>query len=251
MMTRRGTGRSSPDTMAVALLGATFVVVTLLLGQALMTLRSHELMVEATLEDFAGFASERIAAELNSTFSSIFLDQIAAGRTAHYAWVAGEEEPDRLPVGRYGLPQGAIPLHFSIDGDRVIPRGGTLDPGTEAWILDEVGAHAEAIYPTPAPYAVLRSLGPHGSRAVAYRKEQAYERVSVYGFLIRFEEFGALYGRLLEDAAILPKSLAAEAEPEELLTIRLVFPQGEEVLFTRPGPQATEVVTAQSFAAKA
>ncbi len=57
MKTRRGMGRSNSDTMAVALIGATFAVVTLLLGQALLTLRSHELMVEATLEDFAGFAS--------------------------------------------------------------------------------------------------------------------------------------------------------------------------------------------------
>ena len=179
METRGGTRRPNPDTPAVALIGATFVVVTLLLGQALMTLRSHELMVEATLEDFAGFASERIAAELNSTFTSIFLDQIAVSRSAHYSWVSGEDESANLPSGRWALPRGAIPIHFSIDENRIIPRGGTLDPETEAWILDVVGAHAAAVYPRPAPYAVLRSRGPDGSRAVAYRKEQAYERAEI------------------------------------------------------------------------
>jgi len=251
MKTKRGTGRSNPDTPAVALIGATFVVVTLLLTQALMTLRAHELMVEATLEDFAGFASERIAAELNATFTSIFLDQIAVSRSAHDSWLSGDEESDDLPSGRWALPPGAIPLHFSIDGDRVVARGGTLDPETEAWILDEVGAHAATVYPRPAPYAVLRSVGPNGSRAVAYRKEQAYERVSLYGFLIRFEAFDPLYARLLEDATILPRSLAAEADAKDLLTVRLMFPQGNEVLFSRPGADAEEVVVAESFAAKA
>ena len=243
--------RWHPDTLAVALLGATFLVVTILLGQALLTLRSHELTVEATLEDFAGFASERIAGELNSTFASIFLDQIAAGRTAHYAWVDRQGEGDALPTGRWLVPEGAIPLHFSIEGDRVITRGGVLDAETEAWIVEIVGAHARDVYPRPAPYAVLRSNGPDGQRTVVYRREQAYERVSIYGFLVRFEAFGPVYAEILDDTPVLPRSLAGEADAEELLTVSLVFPQGEEVLFTRPGPNAPEPVLAEAFAAKA
>ena len=98
----------SPETVVVALLGATFAVVGLLLAQSVMALRAHERMVEATLQDFAAFASERIAGDLDSEFASIFLDQIAAGRTAHYAWLAGEAGADEVPEGRWSVPEGAM-----------------------------------------------------------------------------------------------------------------------------------------------
>jgi len=240
-----------PDTLAVALLGATFLVVTLLLGQALMTLRSNELMVEATLDDFAGFAAERIAGELNSTFASIFLDQIAVSRTAHYAWVDGLDVGNDLPTGRWLPPENAIPVYFSIEDDRVIARGGVLDAETEAWIVETVGRHSREVYPRPSPYAVLRTPGPRGQRTVVYRREQAYEQVSIYGFLVRFEAFGPTYARILDETPTLPRSLAEEANADELLTVQLVLPQTGDVLFTQPGPDATDVVRAEAFAAKA
>jgi len=186
MNAKHGAGGSRKDRLIVGLLGATFVAVGLLLAQAFTTVRSHERMIEATLEDFAGFAAEGIATELNTTFTAIFLDQISAGRSAHYAWVADAAnaagtdagDSDDLPRGDIALPQGAVLLHFSVDSTdstRVIARGAELDADLEAWILAAVLPHASMVYPRPAPYAVLRAAGSGDARALVYRREQADE----------------------------------------------------------------------------
>ena len=143
MNAKHGAGGSRKDRLIVGLLGATFAAVGLLLAQAFTTVLSHQRMIEATLQDFAGFAAEGIATELNTTFTAIFLDQISAGRSAHYAWVADAEDSGELPRGDLTLPEGAVGLHFSIDSidstdsTRVVARGAELDADLEAWILDE------------------------------------------------------------------------------------------------------------------
>ena len=242
---------SRTDKLTVVLLAATFLVVAVLLGQALMTMRSHRMLVEATLEDFATFAAERVASELNGAFASIFLDQIAVSRTANYAWAAGAPDSIRLPIGRWPIPDSAVAFHFSIDQGRLFTHGGSADAELEAWILDEVGRHAREVYPRPAPYAVLRSTGPEGSRSVVYRKEQAYERESVYGFVVRFEEFGYLYREVVEDTPLLPRSLAVDVEQADLLSVDLFFLQGGPALFEGRGQGGREVVLGEAMAAKA
>ena len=249
MSGRHGPPRPNPETGALALLGVLFVVVALLLGQAVLALRSHERVVQTSLEDLAGFAAERVAEELNATFSSIFLDRIAAARTAHDAWIAdrGAEGDGRVgPDPR--LPADAIPLYFSLDGGRVVALEGGIDDETRTWILADVLPHAEGTYPRPAPYALLRGSG---GRAIVYRKEQYYGTTSVYGFVVRFDRLESVYARLLGDLSILPRSLADAPDPEALTSIRLSFPQGDQTLFVRPGADVPYVVRARAFAAKA
>jgi signal transduction histidine kinase len=241
-----------PERVAVALLGATFLVTALLLGQAVLALRSQERLVEATLRDFAAFAAHGVAAELDQMFGALFLDQIAVSRAAHYAWITAPDREPRVPSGRRSVPDGAIPVHFSIDAGRVVAHDGELDADTERWILQTVGPHARDVFPAPAPYAVLRTGAPGGgSRTVVYRREEAYEGVSIYGFLVRFEAFGPNYARAVEAAPLLPRSLAHQHRPEELVAVDLVFPQDEGVLYTRPGPASIDVVRGEAFAAKA
>ena len=50
-----------PEAVAASLLGAAFVVMAALLLQAVATVRTHERVVTATLEDFAGFAGLAVA----------------------------------------------------------------------------------------------------------------------------------------------------------------------------------------------
>jgi signal transduction histidine kinase len=244
--------RPSLDTVAVALLGVSSLVVAALLAQSLLTLRSHERTVAATLADFSAFAAEGVAAELDWRFTSIFLDQIALGRSAHYAWTAGDDGTEGvLPPARWAVPDEAIPAHFSISEGRVIARGGSLSPEDREWILGAVGEHSRDVYPRPAPYAVLRDDGPEGPRTVVYRREEFYGRVNIYGFLVNFEAFAPTYAQVLEDAAILPRSLDSQVDPADLLRVTLLFPQEDGVLFQGPGPPMDDPVQAEAFAAKA
>ena len=257
MNAKHGAGGSRKDRLIVGLLGATFAAVGLLLAQAFTTVLSHERMIEATLQDFAGFAAEGIATELNTTFTAIFLDQISAGRSAHYAWVAdaaNAEDSDDLPRGDIALPQGAVLLHFSVDSTdstRVIARGAELDADLEAWILAAVLPHASRVYPRPAPYAVLRAAGSGDARALVYRREQAYEGVAIYGFLVDFGKLTSIYGRVLDGAPLLPRSLSDEMEPDQVLTVELLFPQAGYTLFRSDGPNPDQRVLAEAYAAKA
>jgi len=249
MIPTRGAGRWSSDTIVVALLAATLAVVSVLLAQALVTVRAHERVVAATLDDFAAYAAERVAADLNSTFSSIFLDEITASRAGHYAWVAGREPPAR--GARRGADSVAISSHFSIDGDSVVSRGGPIDAALVPRLVAEIRAHAAEVYPEPAPYALLRPGDWGDGLAFAYRKEEAYEGVALFGFLIRFADFRTVYRRVVTQSSILPPSLVGEIAPARLMTVRLSFPQSGRILFETLGPTTGRMVTGEATAAKA
>lgn len=215
--------------------------------QGLFTLRSQRAMVDATLSDFAAFAAERVANELDQTFAALFLDQLILSRAAHYEWVASPEAPGDRPTGERELPAEAVPLFFSIEGSELITHGDDVDAGTERWILEEVTRHLP-IYPSPAPYAVLRGDRP---TAIVYRKETLYGREDVYGFLARLDGFDRWFGRILDSTPLLPRSLGDQASTRDLLSIGLHLSPGEPALFYRDGPYGSEGPTEWAFAAKA
>jgi signal transduction histidine kinase len=246
-----GTTKWHPERMAVALFGAAFLVVGLFLAQSLLTLRTHERVVDATLKDFAAFAADGIVAELNSTFAAIFLDHISVSRAAHYAWASGDAQAAEVTRGRQRLPGGAVPAHFSLVDGEVITRGGEVDADTEAWLIERVGTHARDVYPRPAPYAVLQSPGPQGNRVVVYRREEAYEGVAVFGFLFDFTKVGSVYPSVLEDAPMLPQSMSVDFDAADLLAVHLALPPYDRVLYTTRGPSNADFVRAEAFAAKA
>lgn len=239
--------RAPTGSWVVILLAATLLLVVGLLVQSLLALRAHRAMIEATLGDYAGFAAENIATELDQTFTGLFLDQLGLSRSAHYAWVADSVASRQRPTGPRALSGREVPGFFTLDGRRLIVHGEELGPAIADWVASRVGSHQE-IYPPPAPYAVLRGTGP---LAIVYRKEELYDRTSVYGFLVDLEAFDAWYGRIVEHTSLLPRSLGDRVEPDRILAIGLhLAPDGPGIFSPNPtvsirGPEAW------AFAAKA
>ncbi len=245
MVGRFGLRGANADRVAVVVLGVAFVVVGVLLAQTVLAMRSHEQVTRTALEDFAGFAADRMADALDATFSALFLDRIAVARAAHDGWGEGVSVPVR---GYPRLSADAFPVYFSVRGDRVTPNSGVLDDSTRAWIAEVVVPHARDVYPRPAPYAVLR--GPRGA-VIVYRKEPYDGEDRIFGLYARLDRLDPIYDRLLQEVSILPRSVAVDGDARQLASIRLYLPQGNQTLFERAAPQPSEVVTATSFAGKA
>jgi len=244
---------SSGDRWVVPLLVATLVIVLVLFGQLLRTLRSHEALVESTLRDFAAFGAERVATELDEAYTAIFLDGVATARAAHYRWVANPDAATRAPPVPDGLPDHAIATFFSIEeegsagappsaadspADRdtssvsspsLASHGPAPDADTRHWIVDGIVSHRHA-YREQAPYAVLRSVEP---TAVVYRREEAYGRESVYGFLIDVTAPIDLLRRVAETTDLLPSGLSGSDDLADLLTVSVHLAPGRPALYVR------------------
>ena len=100
--------RIGSEPRVIALVGATFLVVGGLLVHGLLTQRSHRLMIDATLGDYSGFAAERVATELDQTFTALFLDHTGLARSAHYNWVADPSTSVDRPVASRAVPASGI-----------------------------------------------------------------------------------------------------------------------------------------------
>lgn len=237
------------DRLLLGLTASAFLVVALLLVQGVAAARSYRLVAEAALDDFAGFAAQRLATELNGTFAAIFLDQIAAGRAAHEAWLVGGNVRAQ-PRGRWSLPPGAVGPWFSLEGDRFALRGRGAGLELEREVLDFLVPHARDVYPPPAPYAVLRT---RADRAVVYRKGVLDGRESLYGFVVHLASMGRIYANVLAGTPLLPPSLAGDFDTGDLLSVEIRLNDGERPLYTRPGPgpDPTHAVRAEASAAKA
>lgn len=243
----RGPGGEGRERWIVALLAATLLVVVVLFGQGLRTLRAQRSMVETTLGDFAAYAAVRIAAELDQSFVAHFLTQIALAREAHYRWVAAPEEPTERPTTRYPLPDGTIPAYFSLDDTVLVVHGPDVDATTRRWVMEQIRGHLPG-YPRPAPYVVLRSDRP---TAVVYRREEVYDRESVYGFIVDFSAPLSLYEGIVEHAELLPRSLGDDTTSRDLFAVGIHIAPDAPALYARELPAGSEGPEAWAFAAKA
>lgn len=240
-------GGSRRERWVVSLLSATFLVVVVLFVQGLRTLRAQRAMVETTLEDLAASAADRIAADLDRRFVAYFLTEIARARDAHYRWVTAPDEPSERPTARYPLPDGTIRTFFSLDDTLLVVHGPEVDASTRRSIVEQVRGHL-SVYPPPAPYAVLRSDRP---TAIVYRRDEAYDRASVYGFVVDFSAPVSIYERTVERAELLPRSLGDEAASRDLFAVAIHLAPDAPALYARDLPAGSEGPEAWAFAGKA
>lgn len=204
-------------------------------------------MVDVTLGDYAGFAAERIATELDETFTGLFLDQLALSRSAHYAWTADSTAPGERPTGPRALSSQEVPGFFTLDDGRLVLHGDELEASVGDRIVSNVGGHLDG-YPPPAPYAVLRGYGP---LAIVYRKEELYDRESVYGFLVDLAAFDGWYDRIVRRTPLLPRSLGDRVHPDRILSIGLHLAPDAPPIFSPNPTVSMDGPEAWAFAAKA
>ncbi len=218
------------------LLGISLLVVMALFVQSFHTLRSHRAIVDTTLQDFAAFGAERIASELDQWYSTVIPEQLELARALHYR-----------PDGAAWSPREGVGAAFSMVDSGVVVLGGDVDAATRSWIRTEVLGHLPG-YPPPAPYVVLRR---DDARAIVYRKEEAYGRQSVYGFVLRFDAEGAPYSRIVAQTALVPRSLVDEASSRELFEVGIHLAPDQPPLYQRVLPATPEGPEAWAFAPKA
>lgn len=231
----------------VVLLAVAYLVVLTLIVQSFMTLRSHRAMVETTLEDFAGFGAERIATELDQFYGAFIPERLELAQAAHYRWVADPDIPHDIARPERPIPPGTISAYFSLADGGVVVHGSEIDASTRAWIEREVRGHLPS-YPPPAPYVVLRS---DDARALVYRRDEAYGRESLYGFILHFDAPVEWYRRVVDRTALLPRSLIDEASSRELFDVGIHLAPDEPALYRRELPALERGPEAWAFAPKA
>lgn len=228
-------------------LGAVLLVVVALFIHALRTVESHRAVVETTLEDFTAFGAERIARELDRAFAAFLLDQTGTARDAHYAWVASGRGASTRPVIGEGVPKGTIPLFFTLEDTLLVSHGPPPDEETRRRIVSGVTAHLP-VYPAPAPYVALRS---EDATTVVYRREEAYGREAVYGFVLRLDAPLDWYAGIVRRTPLLPRSLHDDASDQELFEASIHLAPDAPPLFARELSGDPEGPEAWAFAPKA
>ncbi|NNF14839.1 MAG: HAMP domain-containing histidine kinase [Gemmatimonadetes bacterium] len=243
---RQGRRRWASGQSIVVLLALSLLVVLALFAQSLLALRSHRAVVQTMLEDFAAFGAERVATELDRWYGAVIPEHLETAHTAHYSWIAGEVARTVPPAER-SLPPGTISAYFSLADSGIVLHRGGADAATRSWIQREVRGHLPS-YPPPAPYVVLRG---EEARAVVYRREEAYGRESVYGFLLHFDAPVGRYSRIVDRTALVPRSLVDEASSREFFDVGIHLAPDQPPLYRRALPVSTRGPQAWAFAPKA
>jgi len=224
----RHTGRSGFRGGAIAaLLALTLLLTALLAGQAIYAVHSHRQTAEGVLREYAEFAASELVRRATQELTLYaFAPTLRRLATVGVDRVAGPvPSPDSLRPGADDYERSALDVAgytFRVAlADSVLVS--SQPSATEPWIRDTVLRHVALSVKREWPLAVVTVAGDSEPRLLVFRVAKSDDGlpVAAYGFGADRGQVGALVGRAVARAPLLPPSLTAEVPYDSLVSIRV------------------------------
>jgi signal transduction histidine kinase len=282
MIRPRGNWHRGPDGTLLAVLLLVLGGTGILAYQAWDAARSHRRVTEATLRDYATFATWELRrrvessanAALNAALTPVLFRSLDTGPTSESEMVAFAQTVE-YALGACGCAR-AVSAHFILDVEPLDLqlRDATMSAEFQEWLTGDFLELARAAVDRAQPRPVVRVQGPpaaldggrrmvmmgtylpgdvliaeppvplDSARVVVYRGVQRGETTSVFGFVVDVPEFV----RPLIEAAVggpplLPTSLAGTVHNDDVLVATLWLTEGDTLFRTDDRvPAGAEVV---------
>lgn len=213
--------------------------------QAYRAQRSHQVVAEALLRDYASFAAFTYLNQLDATFYGFLKSTL--GPLLPAARSSGDPEAcleAALAAPRkvdpwcdcYPSIAGSWGFHAQLSGQgEVVFAGNAPDRKLFEGYLQDLARHARTVY---KPYFGM-AIAPVGSgadeRLIAYvRVDRALGDTTVYGLELDPEAVRSLLGKPFEGAALLPPSVSNGKKNGSLLAVRVLSAGGTPVFESDP-----------------
>ena len=222
--------RPSRSTVIVALLVATLGIAAMLAFEAQQAARSHRATAENVLRDYSAFAAWELSRTSRTQVLNVIQQELQHVRNA-----IARGGVEAAVAGHQGCASGCGEAHarrsaFSMPfpSGPLTSAGVALDPKVTQ-VLEEARAQGQRKpqdFTCPALRVVETAQGPV---VVVWRPDFAKgdAPVSILGFVAETNFLSHVFGRVLKQQPLLPPSLlAAGADPNVALSVRVVTPEG-------------------------
>lgn len=234
--------------IAVAVLGATLVLVAALAFQAVDAARLHRAGTEEVLRDYATFAAEQFAQTYQQVAGyrvanpMLYALSLAGAADPETQLVSPRELHDNPPTGTPEVAAevaGHVRFIFRIhlDSAGVAIGGGTLDPGELRWLRDTLIQHAAGELDDEWQFGTIAATLP-GIGALFYRLGYGTRDNVAFGFGLTPGEFVRSFELAKSYGGMLPASLTNGTPEDSLLAVHVIGAAGDTVYTTGGGSTA-------------